>query len=123
MNLELRLQNILAACKVAEWYSTEPIDYDLDLSLGMSFAERKIVFFNGSVLEFTESIGPGRFRCRCHYMNRDGNLIFRYDNVPHHCDVATFPAHKHYPNSVVETDEVDLKRVVEEVISQIAEEN
>ena len=124
MNLELRLKDILIACKIADWYSTDiKIDYDLDLSLGILFADGKIVFYNGSILEFTESILPDRFKYRYHYMDTEGNLIFRYDNVPHHGEIATFPAHKHYPDTVVESELVDLKQVIEEIISIIVDEN
>ena len=36
------------------------VDYDFDLSMGVLFAEGRIVFYNGNVLEFTESITPDR---------------------------------------------------------------
>ena len=52
-------------------------------------------------------------------MNNDGALIFRYDNVPHHPGVATFPHHKHLQDTVVESDHMNLKQVVEEVIDQL----
>lgn len=124
MNLELRLKDILIACKIADWYSTDiTIDYDLDLSFGILFADGRIVFYNGSILEFTESITPDRFKYRYHYMDTEGNLIFRYDNVPHHREIATFPDHKHYPDTVVESEPVDLRQVIEEIISIIVDEN
>ncbi len=124
MNLELRLKDILIACKMADWYSAEvTINYDLDLSLGILFADGKIVFYNDSILEFTESITPDRFKYRYHYMDTEGNLVFRYDNVPHHREIATFPDHKHYPDTVIESEPVDLRQVIEEVISLIVDEN
>jgi hypothetical protein len=49
-------------------------------------------------------------------MNADGELIFRYDNVPHYPEFTTFPHHKHLQNTVVENDQVNLRVVVEEVI-------
>jgi len=124
MNPELRLKDILIACKIADWYSTDvTIDYDLDLSLGFLLADGKIVFHNGSILEFTESITPGRFKYRYHYMDAEGNLIFRYDNVPHHRKIATFPNHRHYPDTVVESEPLDLRQVIEEIINIIVDEN
>jgi len=123
MNLEVRLKDILIACKVAEWHSTDlVIDYDLDLSLGILFAEGRVEFYNGSILEFTESITPDRFRYRYQYLQADGSLIFRYDNVPHHAEIASFPLHKHYPDKVVESDALDLRQAIEEIISIIVEE-
>jgi hypothetical protein len=122
MNPELRLKEILIASKIADWYSIDTVlDYDLDLSMGILFAEGKIVFYDGSILEFTESITPERFKYRYHYMKVNNELIFRYDNVPHHREIATFPDHKHYLNAVVESQIPDLKQVIEEIIDLMVE--
>lgn len=120
MNLEDTLKTIRIACNIADWFSVEQhVDYDFDISLGILFAEGRIVFYNGCILEFTESITPDRIRYRYHYMYNDGTLIFRYDNVPHHPGLATFPHHKHLQDTAVESDHVNLKQVVEEVIDQL----
>ena len=120
MNIENILKTIRIACNIADWFSVEQhVDYDFDLSLGMLFAEGRIVFYNGDILEFTESITPDRVRYRYHYMDSNGTLIFRYDNVPHHSEISTFPHHKHLQEKIVESSHVDLKQVVEEVIENI----
>ncbi|RLC16038.1 MAG: hypothetical protein DRI57_11875 [Deltaproteobacteria bacterium] len=104
MNPEMRERNIRDALKVADWYSTEiTVDYNSDMALGVLFADGRIVFYDSTVLEFTESVTPERIRYRYHYMKADGTLIFRYDNVPHHRDIRTFPDHKHCPGRVVES--------------------
>jgi hypothetical protein len=56
-------------------------------------------------------------------MNTKGNLIFRYDNVPHHREITTFPDHKHHSDTVVESASVDLRQVMEEIIDMIVDEN
>ena len=71
------------------------------------------------MLEFTESITPDGLRYRYQYMEDNGNLIFRYDNVPHHPQLSTFPDHKHDKNTTTESGPVDLKQVVEEIIDYI----
>jgi hypothetical protein len=120
MNLENNLKAIRIACKIADWFSIEQhVDYDFDLSLEMLFAEGRIVFYNGNILEFTESITPDRVRYRYQYMNADGALIFRYDNVPHYPGIPTFPHHKHLHDTVVESEQVNLRVVVEEVIEKL----
>lgn len=117
MNIEKRLKEIRIACKIADWFSVEQhVDYDFDILLGVLFAEGRIVFYNGDILEFTESITPDRFRYRYHYMAAGRGLIFRYDNVPHHSEIPTFPDHKHFPDKIVESSPVNLKEVVEEII-------
>jgi len=61
MNIEKRLKEIRIACKIADWFSVEQhVDYDFDISLGVLFAEGRIVFYNGNIFEFTESITPDR---------------------------------------------------------------
>ena len=120
MSIEKRLEEIRIACKVADWFSLEQhIDYDFDITLGVLFAEGRIVFYNGNILEFTESITPGRCRYCYHYMNADSELVFRYDNVPHHSELSTFPDHKHLPEKIVESDSINLKDIVEEIIESL----
>ncbi len=117
MNIEKRLEEIRIACKIADWFSTEQhVDYDFDISLGVLFAEGRIVFYNDNIFEFTESITPDRFKYRYHYMTAESELIFRYDNVPHHFEISTFPDHKHLPGKIVESNTVNMKKVVEEII-------
>lgn len=45
----------------------------------------KLLFINGYVLEFMEyvSIGVERPKYRFNLMDKDGEMIFRYDNAPH----------------------------------------
>ena len=120
MKLENRLKDIQIALKLADWFSTEEnVDYNADLSLGHLFVNGKIVFYNSTVLEFTESITPNGLRYRYQYMEGNGNLIFRYDNVPHHPKLSTFPHHKHAKNTTTESGPVELKQVVEEIIDYI----
>jgi len=65
MKPENRLKDIQIALKLADWFSTEEhVDYNADLSLGHLFVNGKIVFYDSTVLEFTESITPdGLWRC------------------------------------------------------------
>src|SRR3990172_9382704 len=120
MNLERKLKDIQVALKQIDWYSIEEhIDYDMDGLLGTLFLNGKVELFNDTTIEFTESITPERHRYRYQYMKKDGDLIFRYDNVPHHRQLSTFPHHKHYPNRVVESKPVDFRHCIDEVIMEI----
>jgi hypothetical protein len=47
-------------------------------------------------------------------MDKDGEMIFRYDNAPHH-EVSTFPYHKHLPEGVKESKEKGIIEVLKEV--------
>jgi hypothetical protein len=56
-------------------------------------------FFDNSVLFLKENVDstqcfPDVRKYSYQYMRND-ELIFRYDNAPHHQELATFPHHKH----------------------------
>ncbi|NOX47592.1 MAG: hypothetical protein GXO89_11515 [Chlorobi bacterium] len=58
------------------------------------------LYFDNGRLDFIEVIRiisnfPLKIKCKYHYIADDNNMIFRYDNVKHHPDIATFPHHKH----------------------------
>ncbi len=54
-----------------------------------------------------------------HYQDADANLIFRYDDTPHHPGLSTFPHHKHDGNEadVVAAAPPDLSAVLQEIES------
>jgi len=86
-------------------------EFDID----EGFIKGKMLFIDGSVLEFLEYIkGDSRLKYRFHYMNDQGILVFRYDNAPHH-EVSTFPDHKHTPNEVVASSPKKLLFVIDEI--------
>ncbi len=120
MNIEDRFKDIQIALRLADWFSSEDhVNYDTDFSSGFLFVEGKIVFIDNTVLEFSESVTPERTRYRYQYMKADGELIFRYDNVPHHPEISTYPHHKHYPDRIIESHFDGMKQVIEEVIDYI----
>ncbi len=41
--------------------------------------------------------------------------IIRWDNVPHHHEIETYPYHKHKNNIVVESKKMDIRSVLEEL--------
>ena len=82
------------------------------------YIEGTIVFVDKSLLEFavyTDLDDKNKLKYRYHYMDGKNNLIFRYDNAPHHKEIRTFPHHKHLKNKVVESTEITLFEVLSEV--------
>lgn len=78
----------------------------------------KIVFEDGHSLEFTEVVDTeqvDKVKYRYHYMDASQKLIFRYDNAPHHPQVASFPHHKHTIRSVKASKEPGLQSVLFEI--------
>lgn len=75
----------------------------------------RLLFINGYVLEFMEYVTKEeRPKYRFHLMGKEGEMIFRYDNAPHH-DVLTFPHHKHLPEGVKESKEKGIIEVLKEI--------
>ena len=79
---------------------------------------------DGAILQVTEELvktgrqRATRVRYAFHYQDAEGNLVFRYDNAPHHPRLATFPAHKHVGDTVIEAQAPDLADVLREIDSQ-----
>ncbi|TAN39323.1 MAG: hypothetical protein EPN24_05435 [Candidatus Methanoperedens sp.] len=48
----------------------------------------------------------------------NGDLITRWDNVPHHREIATFPHHMHDNKGVSECPNIDLKAVIEVIMDK-----
>jgi len=106
--VELRLKNteIIAdkSIDLREFSSTE----------GM--LRGRLLFLDGSMLEFMEYLQEeNRLKYRFHLMDKEGNMVFRYDNAPHHKDVSTFPHHKHLPGNVAESDDKGIMDVLDEI--------
>ncbi len=81
----------------------------------------EVHFYDGSPLSLVEQLEPvgrqefKRVNYKFHYQDTAGNMIFRYDNSPHYPHLATFPAHKHVGNTVVEAEPPDLNEVLAEI--------
>ncbi|NQU73900.1 MAG: hypothetical protein HQ547_04230 [Candidatus Omnitrophica bacterium] len=78
------------------------------------------VFINESKLFFTEYLDL-RYKIEklaysLHYQDKNGELIFRYDNAAHKPD-HSFKSHKHVEGAILETDIPNLKEVMEEILS------
>ncbi len=87
-------------------------EFDID----EGFMRGRILFIDGSVLEFLEYLkGDARLKYRFHYMDDRGALVFRYDNAPHYHDVSTFPDHRHTPSEVIAASPRGLLDVIDEI--------
>ena len=84
-----------------EWLiDRESIDTEYDEDADIGIIGGSIVFKDGSVLHYKEILLGEKRQYRFHYMDERNNLIFRWDNAPHHKELRTFPHHIHLPNGV-----------------------
>ena len=88
--------------------------------------EGRLRFWDDSLLEFYEILHRHKVllvkvRYSYHYQDQHGQLIFRYDNAPHHPKIATFPHHKHVanPSNQTETIEPAIPPHINDVLHEI----
>mgnify|MGYP001607395087 FL=1 len=79
------------------------------------------------MLEFDEIITQERnqinkLKYRYHVMDKNKQLILRYDNVPHFPKIKTHPHHKHTEHRVIESQSPGLLEVIDEVETLIIKE-
>jgi len=84
----------------------------------------RLRYWDNSLLEFIELLEMRsnllrRVEYTYHDQDQHGNLVFRYDDAPHHPEVETFPHHKHVrrddKESIEETAPPHLGRVLKEI--------
>lgn len=76
----------------------------------------RLRFWDGSLLEFSETLSVRNMllvktRYAYHYQNGKEQLIFRYDNAPHHPQISTFPHHKHVVNPTTQIERIEATSI------------
>jgi hypothetical protein len=106
--IELRLKN-------TEIITDKSVDYR-EFSAREGMLRGRLLFIDGSMLEFMEYLQEeNRLKYRFHLVDKESNMVFRYDNAPHHKDVSSFPHHKHLPSNVTESDDKGIMDVLDEI--------
>jgi hypothetical protein len=85
----------------------------------LGIIEAKLTFENGfldilEVIKFSDNIISNK-KYKYHFQSNYGELIFRYDNAPHHENVLTFPHHKHLLSEIIESIEPDIAQILAEI--------
>ena len=86
----------------------------LDFKKGRNFYYLKIraILINDTVLHIREYVSPDDTSYSYNWVDKDGNLICRWDNAPHYKHIKTFPHHKHTKDGVKESFETTLQDVL-----------
>ena len=95
------------------------VEYDI-LSEKMGIIKGRITFIDGSAFDFREIGDERETDYRFHYMNKEKNLISRWDTAPHH-SVGTFPYHLHTTEGVKDSMKVNLIQILELVAQKVIE--
>jgi hypothetical protein len=110
-----QIENILADFPNIRSYTLTKKVYNLK----QGYINGVVVFENECRLEFVEvkdTKSAGKIKYRYQYMDGKQELIFRYDNAPHHKEIKTFPHHKHTLNGVQESYEPVLYEILLEIV-------
>ena len=80
----------------------------------------RLRFGDQSLLEISEAIvlvgeEPHWLSYRYHYQSSRAGIVFRYDNAPHHVEVATHPDHKHSGDDVLASPHPSIEQILREV--------
>ena len=82
----------------------------------------RLSFYDASLLEAAETVRLEdgdiiKDRYSYHYQKSNNDLVFRYDNAPHHPEIETFPHHKHVESddNVIASQPPDMSEVLVEI--------
>ena len=94
----------------------------LKLEVGDEYAYVRVKcrLSNGDILEFAEylAVQKGKINTETysfHWQSADSRLRKRWDNVPHHQTISTFPNHLHLPGQIVTSEPMTLKMVLADI--------
>lgn len=90
------------------------------LSVNRGNLRIRLRFSDHALLEISEAVvfAGGELRWlsyRYHYQDPSANLVFRYDNAPHHPEVPSHPYHKHASDAVLGSPRPSIAQVLHEV--------
>lgn len=84
------------------------------------YLKGQLTIIDSSVLEIAmfatesrETLSIDKYRL--HYMTSAGQMLFRYDNSPHHPEIGSHPHHKHIPDKIIPTPMPTIKAVLNEI--------
>ena len=69
---------------------------------------------DSSVLHIRERYKNGE-HIKYSYHLMKGNKVIRWDNVPHHKEISTYPHHKHENDKIEKSTKIDISMVLVEI--------
>jgi hypothetical protein len=107
-------------CAYVERYTEEILTPErVNLRLRLRFDKGYLLEIHEAVIMENQSLVHLDYRYHC--QDEQNHLVFRYDCTPHFPDLASFPHHKHLPDTVIVSERPEIGTVLQEVIAQQAE--
>jgi len=115
-----QIETIIKDCPIITHFS---IDFD-EIDLTKGYLKGKLELKDGSILFFIEFFEIQQnmvnlLKYKFHWQSKDGDLIIRWDNVPHYPAIDNFPHHMHDNKGVYPSQEMNLKIIIEKIMDLI----
>ncbi len=122
------LENFLADLKAS--LTASPIIKDIEIldefiTSVSGFLDCRVLLIDESELFVSEYFTVLKDRIKrdkySYHLQKNDELIIRWDNAPHHRELSTFPDHVHRKDGVHESKEMTVEDILEE-LSEIVQE-
>jgi len=105
----------------SKWIVIEQsVNFDF-VSEEMGIVTGKLIFIDNSILEFMELVSKKEAEYRFQLMDKNKELINRWDSAPHHKELAAFPYHMHTKKGVKESKKVNFIEILNIVVEKVIE--
>lgn len=68
-----------------------------------------------SVLNIREYVDEFERAYSYHWQTKEGKLIIRWDNAPHHKNISTYPHHKHIKEKILPNYAITCEEILKEI--------
>ncbi len=86
----------------------------------ITFVDLSVLELSVFAISLSSRVVPEKYRFQ--YMDKKSQIVFRYDNAPHHKELSTFPHHKHLTDKVIPSEMPTLADILDEISTFIIEE-
>lgn len=108
--MKLKMQKILKLFKKISIIVNYTIK-DFRSGIDFYYYKAELDLKGESKLYIREFISKDEHNYSYHWQDKNGQLIIRWDNSPHHKSISTFPHHKHNPE-IAKSFETNLESVL-----------
>ena len=86
------------------------------------YLKGRLIIIDSSILEIALFVTESREtlyidKYRLHYMNSAGQMLFRYDNSPHHPNIDSHPHHKYTSAKISASNVPSIEDILNEISS------
>ncbi len=122
------LESFLADLKAS--LTTSPIVKDIEIldefiTSVSGFLDCRVILIDGSELFVSEYFTVLKDRIKrdkySYHLQKNDELLIRWDNAPHHRELSAFPFHVHKKDGVHESKEMTVEDILEELSEMVQE--